>query len=115
MQYICSNCGKTESVTTRAPKCDCGGLWKLDYTPPKFDLKDVDTSVWGMFRYHKFMALADDSWKDVTLGEGMTPLVKLADDVLLKMDYFMPTLSYKDRGAAVLIAHCKSIGVERVV
>jgi len=31
------------------------------------------------------------------------------------MDYFMPTLSFKDRGAAVLIAHCKSIGVESVV
>ena len=115
MQYICSNCGKTESVTTRAPKCVCGGLWKLDYTPPKFDLNDVDQSVWGMFRYHKFMALRDDSWKAVTLGEGMTPLVKLADDVLLKMDYFMPTLSFKDRGAAVLIAHCKSIGVDKVV
>ena len=115
MQYICSNCGKTESVATRAPKCGCGGLWKLDYAPPKFDLKDVDPSVWGMFRYHKFMALQDESWKAVTLGEGMTPLVKLADDVLLKMDYFMPTLSFKDRGAAVLIAHCKSIGVDKVV
>ena len=115
MQYICSNCGKVESVATRAPKCSCGGLWKLDYTPPKFDLKDVDPSVWGMFRYHKFMALQDDSWKAVTLGEGMTPLVKLADDVLLKMDYFMPTLSFKDRGAAVLIAHCKSIGMDKVV
>ena len=68
-----------------------------------------------MFRYHKFMALQDDSWKSVTLGEGMTPLVKLAEDVLLKMDYYMPTLSFKDRGAAVLIAHCKSIGVDRVV
>ena len=115
MQYICSKCGKTASVETRQPKCDCGGLWKLDYTPPRFDLQEVDASVWGMFRYHKFMALLDDSWKDVTLGEGMTPLVKLADDVLLKMDYYMPTLSFKDRGAAVLIAHCKSIGVDRVV
>ncbi|VEB26534.1 threonine synthase [Actinobacillus lignieresii] len=27
----------------------------------------------------------------------------------------MPTLSFKDRGAAVLISHCKSIGVESVV
>lgn len=31
------------------------------------------------------------------------------------MDYFMPTLSFKDRGAAVLVAHCKAIGVDRVV
>ena len=49
------------------------------------------------------------------LGEGMTPVVRFHEDVLLKMDYFMPTLSFKDRGAAVLIAHCKAIGVEKVV
>ena len=115
MNFVCSICGKTAPVSTRAPKCDCGGLWKLEWQPPKFDLRQVDGSVWGMFRYHKFMALADESWRSVTLGEGMTPLVRLDEDVLLKMDYFMPTLSYKDRGAAVLISHCKSIGVDRVV
>ncbi len=115
MQYVCSVCGQTAPVTTRAPKCACGGLWKLDWQPPKFDLQEIDCSVWSMFRYHRFMALADDSWKTVTLGEGMTPLVRLDEDVLLKMDYFMPTLSYKDRGAAVLVAHCKAIGVDSVV
>lgn len=115
MQYVCSVCGQTAPVTTRAPKCACGGLWKLDWQPPKFDLQEIDRSVWSMFRYHRFMALADDSWKTVTLGEGMTPLVRLDEDVLLKMDYFMPTLSYKDRGAAVLVAHCKAIGVDSVV
>lgn len=51
----------------------------------------------------------------VSMGEGMTPIISLTEDVLLKMDYFMPTLSFKDRGAAVLIAHCKAIGVESVV
>ena len=115
MQYICSQCGKTAHVDILAPKCDCGGLWKLDWQPPRFDLNAIDRSVWGMFRYHPFMALTDDSWKSVTLGEGMTPIVRFDEDVLLKMDYFMPTLSYKDRGAAVLIAHCKSIGVTSVV
>lgn len=115
MQYVCSVCGQTAPVTTRAPKCACGGLWKLDWQPPKFDLQEIDRSVWSMFRYQRFMALADDSWKTVTLGEGMTPLVRLDEDVLLKMDYFMPTLSYKDRGAAVLVAHCKAIGVDSVV
>ena len=51
----------------------------------------------------------------MTLGEGMTPLVRYDEDLLMKMDYFMPTLSFKDRGAAVLISHCRSIGVESVV
>ena len=115
MNYICSICGKTEDVSTRKAHCDCGGLWKLDFTPPKFDLNDIDRDEWSIFRYRRFMALRDDTWKEITLGEGMTPVIRFDEDVLLKMDYFMPTLSFKDRGAAVLIAHCKSIGVDKVV
>ncbi len=115
MDYICSRCGKREPVTTRKAKCDCGGLWKLDFKPPRFDLNDVDHSEWSMFRYRKFMALEDESWREITLGEGMTPVIRFDENVLLKMDYYMPTLSFKDRGAAVLMAHCRSIGVEKVV
>ena len=115
MQFICTKCGHKEPVTTRRAHCDCGGLWDLDFTPPAFSLDKVDRSQWSLFRYCKFLALDDESWRGVTLGEGMTPVVPLDDDVLLKMDYYMPTLSFKDRGAAVLIAHCKAIGVESVV
>jgi threonine synthase len=116
MEFICSACGKRESVRTRKAHCDCGGLWKLDYQPPKFDTEKIDRSEWSMFRYRAFMALDDDaSWRGITLGEGMTPIVRLDENVLLKMDYFMPTLSFKDRGAAVLISHCRAIGVDSVV
>ncbi|MCI8510739.1 MAG: pyridoxal-phosphate dependent enzyme [Lachnospiraceae bacterium] len=115
LNYICSKCKKTEPVTTRKARCDCGGLWKLDYTAPKFDEALIDRDTWSMFRYRAFLPLEDDTWKDVSLGEGMTPVIALDEDVLLKMDYFMPTLSFKDRGAAVLISHCKSIGVNSVV
>ena len=115
MDYICSKCGKRESTATRKIKCDCGGLWKLDFKPPKFNLADIDKGEWSMFRYRKFMALHDDSWKDITLGEGMTPIVRFDDNVMLKMDYFMPTLSFKDRGASVLMAHCKAIGIDSLV
>lgn len=115
MEFVCSKCGKRVDVATRAPKCSCGGLWDLDFTAPAFKLEDVDTKIWGMFRYHKFMALADDSWQKISMGEGMTPIVQYNEDLLLKMDYFMPTLSFKDRGAAVLVAHCQAIGVKKVV
>lgn len=115
MDYICSKCGKKENVTTRKPACECGGLWKLDFQAPAFSEKRIDKDTWGLFRYREFMPLLDESWKMITLGEGMSPIVPFSDDVLLKMDYFMPTLSFKDRGAAVLIAHCRSIGVESVV
>jgi Threonine synthase len=115
MKFVCSKCGTITEVTTRLAKCACGGLWKLNFQPPKFDLSLVDGNTWSIFRYRKFMAIEGAVWEDVTLGEGMTPIVKLDEDVLLKMDYFMPTLSFKDRGAAVLIAHCKAIGVDSVV
>ena len=115
MEFYCSRCGKREPVNTRKAHCECGGLWELDFQPPKFDLCETDRSEWSLFRYRKFIALQDDSWRDISLGEGMTPVVPLDDNVLLKMDYFMPTLSFKDRGAAVLVAHCRSIGVDSVV
>ena len=115
MNFRCTRCGATAPVDTRASHCSCGGLWQLDYTPPAFDLDLIDRSVWGLFRYRRFLPLTGDTWRDVTLGEGMTPLVPLDQDMLLKMDYYMPTLSFKDRGAAVLVAHMKSIGVEAAV
>lgn len=115
MNYVCSRCGKRVSVAERAPGCVCGGLWKLEYELPPFRLEDIDRDEWSLFRYRKFIALEEGAYKGVSLGEGMTPVVRLDDDVLLKMDYFMPTLSFKDRGAAVLVAHCKAIGVEQVV
>ncbi len=114
-QYICSRCGKTADVTTLSEKCECGGLWKLSYDPPAFDEALIDRDEWSIFRYRAFMPLVGDTWRQVTMGEGMTPVVRFDDDLMLKMDYFMPTLSFKDRGAAVLIAHCKAIGVDSVV
>ncbi|MDO4179297.1 MAG: threonine synthase [Phascolarctobacterium sp.] len=115
MNYVCAKCGKVEEVTTKAAHCECDGLWELNFVPPKFTLEDIDKNEWSIFRYRKFMALNDDTWKSVSMGEGMTPIVKFNDDILLKMDYFMPTLSFKDRGAAVLVAHAKSIGVTSCV
>ncbi len=115
MNYICSMCGKIMPTTIREPKCECGGLWKLQFNPPKFSLDGIDHNEWSMFRYRKFMALDDDAWKGITMGEGMTPVIRFDENVLFKMDYCMPTLSFKDRGAAVLISHCKSIGVNSVV
>lgn len=114
-KYVCSKCGLTADITTAASKCNCGGLWNLDYKPPKFNLSMVDRDQWNIFRYRSFMPLAGEEWRSISLGEGMTPVIRYDEGLFLKMDYQMPTLSFKDRGAAVLIAHCKAIGVDSVV
>ena len=115
IRYVCAKCGKTADVATRAAKCVCGGLWQLDYDLPAFDETLIDREEWSIFRYRAFMPLEGEIWRQVTLGEGMTPIVRFDDDLMLKMDYYMPTLSFKDRGAAVLVSHCKAIGVNSVV
>ena len=114
MKYVCSRCGKEEDAATRKPRCECGGLWDLEFGRPKFSLDLVDRDEWSIFRYRAFMPPLGENWKAVSLGEGLTPVVRFDDDLSLKMDYFMPTLSFKDRGAAVLVSHCRAIGVRSV-
>lgn len=115
LSYVCTKCGKKTPVTTLSPVCECGGLFELDFEAPKWDEALIARSTWNQFRYRAFLGLDGDAWRDVTMGEGMTPLVSFDDDVLLKIDYAMPTLSFKDRGAATLVSHMKSIGVESCV
>ena len=116
MDFVCSECGHRESSDTYKPRCDkCGGLWKLDFTAPKFVLDKIDKDTWSIFRYREFLPVEGDLWKNISLGEGMTPIINFDNGVLFKMEYYMPTLSFKDRGAAVLIANCAKIGVKDVV
>jgi threonine synthase len=49
----------------------------------------------------------------VSLGEGGTPIIPIAPNLYAKADYYMPTLSFKDRGAAVLMAGAKKLRVKR--
>ena len=116
MMFVCSRCRAREPAVTRAARCRCGGLWDLEYERRPFDPDAIDRREWSLFRYRAFMGLDDgDAWRAVTMGEGMTPVIDFDEDLALKMDYLMPTGSFKDRGAAVLAAHCASIGVDRVV
>jgi len=115
MQFVCTACGKTAPWDTSDYCCRCGGLYRLDFTTPRFDLQLVDKSQFNIFRYRVFLPLANDLWKGITLGEGMTATVPYREGLYLKLDYAMPTLSFKDRGAAVLIWLCKSAGIKKVL
>ncbi len=115
MEYRCRDCGASESIASFRPRCSCGGLWDLDFAPPAWDPALIDRGQWNIFRYRAFMPPLGEGWRRITLGEGMSPIVELEPGALAKMDYFMPTLSFKDRGAAVLAWLCDSIGVRAAV
>ncbi|WP_257348733.1 threonine synthase [Pseudalkalibacillus decolorationis] len=83
---------------------------------PKDQIKNREATMW---RYKEALPFQDSEvYSSITLGEGLTPLVRLdhrEPNILVKMDYLMPTGSFKDRGAAVLIAKAKEMGVSTVV
>ncbi len=115
MNFVCTRCGALTPTTTHDSHCHCGGLFDLAFDPPKWDEALIDRNEWSLFRYRRFMGIDGEAWRNITMGEGMTPIIRLDDDVLLKMDYFMPTLSFKDRGAATLVSHMAEIGVTHCV
>ncbi|WP_342429888.1 threonine synthase [Neobacillus sp. FSL H8-0543] len=117
MNYICYDCSSRYSLESNKWKCDCGGLLNLEY-----EKKPVDFTKTSLSRDHSLWKYIDalpfekeDVWQEITLGEGDTPLIKISENVFAKAEYYMPTLSFKDRGAVLLIAIAKKLGVERVI
>ncbi|MFF6993422.1 pyridoxal-phosphate dependent enzyme [Streptomyces sp. NPDC008313] len=77
----------------------CRGPLDLDFSPTPAPLKSLTGRVNSLWRYAETLPLAAPT---VSLGEGRTPLVELKDGISAKLDFLMPTLSFKDRGAVLL-------------
>ncbi|MFL5758113.1 MAG: threonine synthase [Thermomicrobiales bacterium] len=77
---------------------------------------DIVESVPSLWRYEAVLPVA---WRDaVKLGEHVTPLLTTDFDgvpVHWKLDHLLPTGSFKDRGAAILVSHLKSSSVRRAI
>lgn len=94
MHFYCSECNKEYPLYGLTYQCECGGLFKLGKTA------------------EEKVAL------NISLGEIKTPIIKRKInnlDINIKVDYLMPTGSFKDRGALVLINKLKELGIEEVV
>lgn len=92
--FQCQECGKLFSPLEHKFRCECGGLLKLS----KFEQVLLETTL--------------------TLGEGDTPIIKKEvkdTEIFFKMDYLMPTGSFKDRGAVVLMDQLSRTGVKEIV
>jgi len=117
MNYICSRCHRKFALDTFAYKCQCGGAFDLEKKPPKLSLGRLKSRPNSIWRYREVLPVVNDE-NIVTLGEGMTPLIKeriFDKEILLKLDYLFPTGSYKDRGASVLLSKIKELGIKTVI
>lgn len=77
---------------------------------------EIDTSRRSLWRYAKSLPLAVAD--PISLGEGCTPLIERPVDgatVLCKLEWVMPTGSFKDRGASVMLSVLRQQGITAVL
>jgi threonine synthase len=115
MHYIDSSTGATYPLSEPRWRGDSGGHLNLG-DAPGLTRAQIDASVNSLWRYRE--ALLVDAGDAVTLGEGWTPLTRAQWDgipVLMKLDYLMPSGSFKDRGMTVMVTYLKRHGVTDVL
>jgi len=96
----------------------CGdGQAPLLLTPrPGLSKTEIEAGTRSIWRYAAALPWAPKA--RISMGEGCTPLVERAlpgGTALLKCEWFMPTGSFKDRGASVMLSLLKDQGVEAVL
>jgi len=115
MRYVDPSTGDTYPLTEARWRADNGHY--LNLAPAEgLRRKDIDASCHSVWRYAR--ALLVEAEHAVSLGEGWTPLVDGHWDgapVRFKLEFMMPTGSFKDRGMTVMVSYLKSRGVDRVL
>lgn len=77
---------------------------------------EIESKTASVWRYRAALPLPDAS--AISMGEGMTPLLERqvrGQSVLLKCEWVMPTGSFKDRGASVMLSLLRAQGVTAVL
>jgi threonine synthase len=116
LHYVGSESGRRYEIEQSRWIGDGGELLDLcEFAKPlnREALTDRPKTMW---RYQEVLPPLNAG--PVSLGEGLTPLVPVSIDrprLLAKVDYLMPTLSFKDRGAVMLAAVARALGAERLV
>lgn len=113
---VCRACGRRYELAAAAWRCRCGSVLDVaDFQMPSLSLGGLAGRPWSMWRYAEALPVPFDP--EVTMGEGLTPLVPAPGrpGCWLKLEFLMPTLSFKDRGAVILAMVAKLTGAPSVV
>jgi len=108
-RLLCRMCGKSYEIGRKTPWCDCGGVFDLDFTPDPLNIQSGEFTFW---RYSGILPVRSR----ISLGEPITPVIPVKLDGRkfdAKLEYLLPTGSFKDRGAAVFVSAMKDAGLDR--
>ncbi|WP_238891658.1 threonine synthase [Achromobacter insuavis] len=82
---------------------------------PGISPDDIDRRERSLWRYRAALPAAIE--RPVSMGEGCTPMVERGWGWLrphFKLEWFNPTCSFKDRGAAVMLSWLRQIGIDAI-
>ncbi|MFE9259037.1 pyridoxal-phosphate dependent enzyme [Streptomyces sp. NPDC006879] len=109
----------TRAPAESAPWCcpHCRGPWDLDFNAGSVRAVRSGPQVPSLWRYAAALPLrpAKGTTPAVSLGEGGTPIVPMIRGISAKLDFLMPTLSFKDRGAVMLAELARRLSPQRVI
>jgi threonine synthase len=121
----CSECSKRHDAGRIHNLCECGGpllvRYDLDQARQNWNREWIQNGPWSMWRYAPVLPVARPN-AVVTLGEGMTPLIRLPrlgaslglNDLWLKDDGVNPTGTFKARGLSCALSMAVELGIRKV-
>ena len=119
----CPKCSASHDPDQLAQLCSCGSpllvRYDLKQVGRAMDRQAVAARPPDLWRYRELLPLRDHDNR-VSLGEGMTPLLRLdrlgrtlgLENLYLKDEGVIPTGTFKARGAAVGVSRAKELGVK---
>jgi len=115
-EYLNPRTGRTWAVDEAIWRAPDDGEY-VNLTPGCGISRDeIETGSHSLWRYRAALRLP--AAPERTLGEGWTPLVETRWDganILMKMEFLMPSGSFKDRGTAVMLNYLKQVGVTDIL
>ncbi|GJE12869.1 MULTISPECIES: pyridoxal-phosphate dependent enzyme [Methylobacterium] len=113
--YLDPATGATYPIETPRWRSETGGPLMITDLPG-IDRGEIDTAERSLWRYAAALPVAVSD--PVTLGEGCTPLVRRpwrGGHAHFKLEWFAPSGSFKDRGAAVMLSILRQQGIGAVL
>ena len=115
VQYVEPVTGSTYPIGHARWCADGGGYLNLT-AGAGLTRRDIRRDVHSVWRYAA--AIAVDDANAVTLGEGWTPLIDAAwhgAAIRFKLEFMMPTGSFKDRGMTVMVSYLRNHKIDYVL
>lgn len=116
MNVRCNDCNNESVFTLESWRCSCGGAWETVGKKP-FDYSKVIHHDYSIWRYGPQLGL-DVQTPYKRMGVGWSPLVPVklfGRQIFLKLEYLLPTGSFKDRGINAMVNQLVHMKVDTMV